>query len=140
MGNPKAYSPFNTLEELKYGIAAMHVFEYEIPNNWISFLIVNSTEDLSTFFRSLNFDLTYKNIIMFNSEGHFYESIKNYEKTPKLVKSYYDACLNKDERTIGWYVWRGHLDPTFQDQFSPSHITLNLIIQITIIAMTVKMI
>jgi len=44
---------------------------------------------------------------MFNSEGHFYESIKNYEKTPKLVKSYYDACLNKDERTIGWYVWRG---------------------------------
>ena len=107
VGNPKAYSPFNTLEELKYGIATLHVFEYEIPNNWISFLIVNSTEDLSTYFRSLNFDLTYKNIIMFNSEGHFYESIKNYEKKPRLEKSYYDACLNKDKRTIDWYVWRG---------------------------------
>lgn len=104
---PKAYSPFNTLEELKYGIAALHVFEHEIPNNWISFLIVNSTEDLSSYFRSLNFDLTYKNIIMFNSEGHFYESIKNYEKIPKLEKSYHDAYLNKDERTISWYVWRG---------------------------------
>lgn len=106
-GKPRAYSPFNTLEELKHGIEPLHCINNEIPDNWLSFLIINSTEDLSSYLRSLKVDLTHKNIIMFNPKGFFYESIKNYEKLPKLEKSYQDACLNNDKRTIYWYEWRG---------------------------------
>ncbi len=109
-GHVGSYSPFETIADLKDGIARLYNAEIKIPLQWISYLVRHSEEDLSLFLQEYNIELNHRKIPICNDEGELFDSIKNYRcysvdhfKRWSRFMSYSEARQFKDLPTMEFY-------------------------------------
>ena len=110
LGHVKPFSPFESIDELKDGIACLCDTGHNAPQSWISYLIKYSEEDLSDYLSKFNIQIDCNKIKICNDNGELYLSLKNHncQSVQHFIKwsrfmSYSTACKLNDKPTIEFY-------------------------------------
>ena len=118
IGHVRSYSPYETIADLKDGIARLHNTEIKIPLQWISYLISHAEEDLSPFLQEYNIEIDHLKIPICNDDGVLFSSIQNHQcdsiayfKKWSGFMSYSTALQLKDVPTIEFFQRFGAKKP-----------------------------